>query len=180
MITNDDRYTPPHIVEMVREVFGGNITLDPATSATAQRVVKAQYHYTKKQNGLQRAWLGNVFLNPPYGHGPGLTDSNKPQLVKLFLRRLIEQYEAGWVGQAIVIVQAKLFNSVCTQWFKPMLSGAVCYPHERIKFWNAHGNHGSPATGTVVFYLGDHPQRFAEVFQRLGTVHVAHDGCSLA
>lgn len=73
---NNSAITPPWLVEMGREVLG-EIDIDPATSARANRVIKANIIYTARTNGL-RGWAPNmpasqvrrhlsVWLNPPGG-----------------------------------------------------------------------------------------------------------------
>jgi len=55
--------TPPEILEPIREYFGGQIDLDPATEpnnpTSANRWLMA--------DGLVSEWTGRVFVNPPYG-----------------------------------------------------------------------------------------------------------------
>lgn len=60
----DIRYTPRHIIEPVRRVLG-TIDLDPATSTLANQTVKAKHIFTEQDNGLDKTWFGNVWLNWP-------------------------------------------------------------------------------------------------------------------
>ncbi len=64
---DDEWYTPPEIIELVRTVLG-EIDLDPASCIEAQRTVMAKRFYTKHNDGLCQKWLGRVFLNPPYSN----------------------------------------------------------------------------------------------------------------
>lgn len=58
--------TPPHVVQAVREFFGGSIELDPATEP--DNPTGAKQFYTKADNGLVEEWgLYRTFVNPPYG-----------------------------------------------------------------------------------------------------------------
>ena len=57
--------TPEEYIESARKVMG-SIDLDPASSAYAQKTVKATRHFTKVDDGLTKDWEGTVFLNPPY------------------------------------------------------------------------------------------------------------------
>ena len=66
---NDEWYTPPEIISLVKQAMGGCIDLDPASCDRAQDIVKANKYYTNKDNGLTKPWIAkNVFLNPPYSH----------------------------------------------------------------------------------------------------------------
>lgn len=62
--------SPVEVVELTRELFGGNIDLDPASSLEFNRIIKADSLFDKQSNGYLQvdAWAGKVFLNPPGGH----------------------------------------------------------------------------------------------------------------
>lgn len=59
----DERYTPQWVVDLVLKVMG-RIDLDPC--ADPLKRIPATVHFTEEDNGLERAWGGKVFLNPPY------------------------------------------------------------------------------------------------------------------
>jgi DNA N-6-adenine-methyltransferase (Dam) len=80
-----ERYTPLEILTLVRNVFGGSIDLDPASSDAAQRNVKAARYHTIVENGLKQSWPGRVFLNPPF----------RRDLIKEFVVKLIRELQAG-------------------------------------------------------------------------------------
>ena len=60
-------FTPPEVLEMVRRTFEGRIDLDPCT--TSANPTNASTYFTKREDGLEKSWLGSssVFVNPPYG-----------------------------------------------------------------------------------------------------------------
>ena len=152
-----ERYTLPEIVELVRKVMP--IELDPASSAEANAVVRAERFFTEKEDGLRHEWHGNVFLNPPY-------DKRTSQ----FLMKLMEEMQAGRVPQAIALFQCKILYSISTKWFLPMLAGSFCVPFKRPKFWFGDKEYGSPSTGTLLWYGGPHHEKFADVFGHYGSV----------
>ena len=87
--STDERYTPQWILDLAVQVMGG-IDLDPC--ADPQKRVPAATHYTKAADGLNQAWAGRVFLNPPYS------------AASQWLKHLCLYVEAGAVPEAMVLV----------------------------------------------------------------------------
>ena len=58
-----DWYTPPWIFE----ALGLSFDLDPCAPAGGVPWIPAARHYSIADNGLNSAWAGRVWLNPPYG-----------------------------------------------------------------------------------------------------------------
>jgi len=82
----DRWFTPPYIIEMVKEVLG-EIDLDPASEEKANEVVGAREFYT--QNALNETWVANkVFLNPYAQFKPEI----KYKTSHLLLRKGIPDY----------------------------------------------------------------------------------------
>jgi hypothetical protein len=65
-----ERYTPAKYIEIARTVMG-TIDVDPASCEMAQKIVKATTFFTVKDDGLNKEWIGNIWLNPPYHRGLG-------------------------------------------------------------------------------------------------------------
>lgn len=144
----------------------GSIDCDPASSVEAQETVKAKVFYTKESNGLDKRWLGNVWLNPPYGRGEASP----------FINRIVTLYEEGDVYQGIV-----LLNTVYTSdwWRHSDINGvysAICLPSKRIAFINPET--GEPEKGNdrdqIIVYLGDNPTAFCEEFSKYGVCHLPY------
>jgi len=121
---NNEWYTPSEYIMLAKAVMG-SIDLDPASNAIANEVVQAKQYFSAEDDGLQRQWHGNVWLNPPYS-------SN---LLKKFAKKLIE--ELPYIDNAIVLVN----NATETEWFKTLVSKAtaICFPYHRIKFHSPEG-----------------------------------------
>jgi len=147
-----DWYTPPEIVEAVRELFG-IIDLDPCSNSHEAPNVPARTIYTREDDGLTREWSGRVYLNPPYGKGIGP-----------WIEKVRAEHEAGRVTAAVVLVKA----ATDTRWFR-LLSERFprCEVAGRLKFSGCKAPAPFPS---VLFYLGDEVQRFAEVFARFGVL----------
>jgi hypothetical protein len=63
---SNEHFTPSYIIEAARSTLT-KIDLDPASSAFANKTVKADKIHTQVENGFLLPWEGNVFLNPPGG-----------------------------------------------------------------------------------------------------------------
>lgn len=156
---NDEWYTDSRYIEAARKVMG-SIDLDPASCAEANTRVKATRYYTKADDGLAHEWSGNVWLNPPFGKIDGKST------IKLFIRKLLDEYERGHVSQAIYLITGKN-NSV---WFRWIWDYPVCFPHEHVYFRRPDGSVKDQMFGVLFAYLGPNEQRFIDVFQQFGTV----------
>lgn len=159
---NEEWYTPVPFVKAVQKVLGC-IDLDPASCALANRLIGAKHIYTKEENGLAQEWHGNIFCNPPYGRIG--TDRQRGQ-TELWVNRLIEQYNAGNVIEAILLVNAYLYK----QWFQPLYAYPICIPSGRLAFWNAQGASGRSPHSSAFVYFGQNVARFEEVFLEFGPI----------
>ena len=148
-------YTPPEYIEAARKVMG-SIDLDPASSEIANRIVGAERYFTKQDNGLDKPWAGNVFLNPPYA----------PELIKQFSSRFACFVDKGDIKQGIVLVN----NATETAWFRELIdcASAVVFTSGRVRFLDPQGNPGAPLQGQAIIYSGDQPQVFLEEFRKFG------------
>lgn len=81
-------YTPDHVITLAHDLFApGGIDLDPSSTPEANARLHAHTFFTAADDGLRddRAWSGNVFLNPPYGM------RNGQSLQGLFVQRCISE-----------------------------------------------------------------------------------------
>ena len=65
--TEVDWWTPPEVFEKLNIKFD----LDPASPEGGVPWLPTNKYFTKKDNGLEQEWVGNVWLNPPYGRHTG-------------------------------------------------------------------------------------------------------------
>jgi hypothetical protein len=155
-----DWYTPTAELELVREVLG-TIDLDVASSAAANKRVRAKRYFSLAADALgpRRRWRGRVFMNPPY----------RRDLCAAFVERLLAEYAAGHVTEAIVLTN----NCTETEWGQKLvrMAAAVCFVSGRISFDDAAGGPSqSPLQGQMYCYLGRTPFRFLDVFRHRGVV----------
>jgi ParB family chromosome partitioning protein len=153
-------YTPAEYIDAARATMG-DIDVDPASSAAANKLVGARRYFTAEQNGLQHEWRGRVFLNPPYAQ----------PLVAQFAEALVTKFKAGEVREAVVLVN----NATETAWFQTLLECAtsVCFIRGRIKFLAPDGNpSGAPLQGQAVLYFGANYRNFDQAFRPFGKIMV--------
>lgn len=160
-------FTPKQYLDAARLALGGDINLDPFSSATANKVVRADQYFTEENDAFTQDWAtdarGNqpsirtVFMNPPYSG----------KLCSEAVTKFIDEYQAGSFTHGIFLVN----NSTETKWFQRALSSAnaVCFTNHRISFWNADGKAQSGNTrGQAFFYFGDNSELFLESFSDIG------------
>jgi phage N-6-adenine-methyltransferase len=153
---DNEWYTPKEYIDAARTVMGG-IDLDPASSKTANRRIKAKTFYTAESDGLAQPWFGRVWMNPPYA----------PPLIGKFATRIAREYTGNNIEQACVLVN----NATETNWFQEMAAQAkaMCFPRGRVSFWHPD-KIATPLQGQAVIYLGPAPDVFAKEFVRFGFV----------
>ena len=147
-------YTPQCIADAARLAMG-SIELDPASSEAANKTIMATEIFTIADNGLNKTWHGNVWLNPPYSQ----------PIIEHFADKLI--YELPNINQACIIVN----NATETQWCQKLLKkcSAICFVEGRVKFVNGHNvATGSPLQGQVILYFGKNIESFLTHFNNLG------------
>lgn len=157
----DEYWTPLDVVEAARRAMGG-IDLDPASCAEAQAYINAGAYYTVADDGLLKPWFGRVWLNPPYGYREGKSNQ------MLWSERLVADYRAGRVSEAILLVKAALgygwFERLWDEW-------PVCFPRERLAFARPTlGDEGQSKQGSALFYLGSNVDGFVSTFVRFGRI----------
>jgi len=158
---SNEWYTPARYIEAVRDVLG-EIDLDPASNAKANSVIQAREFFTQQTNGLNRDWFGRIFVNPPYGR-----TQDGGSLAAAFCVKAIEQFKVGNIEAGIVLV-----NSLHSQsWQTPLYEHSVCFVNHRIHFVSGDGEENeNPTFQNIFVYLGHEPNKFAEVFGRIGYV----------
>lgn len=149
-------YTPKFIIDAARNTMV-TIHLDPASSAIANKRVRADAFYTEEMDGLSMNWYGNVFLNHPFSR------VNNPKWINF----LVDQYHKDNVNQFCCITYA------CTSetWFRPLLKFPQCWLSPRTNYVLPNGTikKGVPK-GSVVTYGGPDRAIFKRFFSPYGYV----------
>lgn len=156
---DNEWYTPKEYIDAVKNVLVC-IDVDPASSQIANTVVQASTYYTIANDGRNKEWVGNVFMNPPYAH----------PLIDEFSDKLISELRSGNTKQAIILVN----NATETKWFQSLAdnAAAVCFPQSRLKFWSPEKVSASPLQGQAFLYFGNDVEKFRREFVKYGFVAV--------
>lgn len=156
-------YTPIWLLDEVRYVMG-DIDLDPASCAEANRVVKAKKYFSLDDSGLDKEWRGRVYMNPPYAR----------KLIDAFAFKFAEERIAGNVREACVVVN----NATDTEWFQLMAvcCNRMCILKGRVSFWSPGTASKKGLQGQVVLYTGPHLDEFNRRFGEHGLVYELHNG----
>lgn len=149
-------YTPVEIIEAARRAMG-SIDLDPASSAGANEVVRADNYLTEPDNGLAHDWVGNIWLNHPFSR------EGNPK----WIGKLLREYIDGHVTQACCIT----FAATSEKWFRPLFGFPLCFLSPRTNYRLPDGSILRGVTkGSVVAYLGVNCCGFIGEFRQLGGV----------
>jgi len=156
-----ERYTPEHFADLVTEAFDGEITVDPASCARANKTIKAKHYYDISTNGLVQPWKGNVFLNPPYDD------------MRNWIDKLLDEFNRCAIKQAILLSN----TATDTEWFDLLCcpfnrsEPIFCDVVGRIRFISGVGSKiDQPRYPSRFTYFGDNKVKFCEVFSRVGNL----------
>lgn len=157
--------TPHKYVKAAKEVFGGQIDLDPCSNEYS--VVNAVTEYRlPMHDGLKESWnFPTIYVNPPYG-----SDRNRGTTIKHWLARCAyanEQFDSEVL--ALVPIAANTAH-----WKKCVFTKAtaICFLYDtRLRFLENGQEIGKGAPmACAMIYWGKHPERFYEVFIEHGAV----------
>jgi hypothetical protein len=162
---SQDWGTPRKYVDAVRDVFGGEIALDPCSNPHS--IVHARTEYLPSQNdGLRDSWdFPTIYVNPPYG-----ADKKRGTTIRHWLRRCAEAHQKhGSEVLALVPVATNTGHWKSYVWGR---ATAACFLYDtRLRFLVKGRNAGKGAPmACAMVYWGDTFERFADVFSEFGAV----------
>jgi len=162
---NKDWGTPKKYVDAVKEVFGGEIALDPCSSPYS--IVNAKVEYMlPEHDGLTELWnFPTIYVNPPYG-----INKESRTTIRDWLAKCAEAHEK-YNSEVIALVPV----APNTRHWKEYVFGkatAICFLYDtRLKFLvkGKEGGKGAPMACAMI-YWGKKYDRFYEVFINHGAV----------
>ena len=148
---------------------GGNIELDPASSALHNKRVRAEHYFGDGIDGLDQDWTATtVYLNPPGGE--------RGKVQKLFYEKLVRSYYDGLTESAIYLgysLGQLQWIQDYFKWFHPA-DGSLCILRSRPRFIDGKTNKqlGTGWSGAFALLMTEDPkinERFV-CFNNLGMV----------
>jgi phage N-6-adenine-methyltransferase len=141
--TSDEWETPREVVDRLAQSYGP-FDLDPCCRP---ETAKAPLFFTKDDDGLQQAWCGRVWVNPPYS-------DPRP-----WIERAIRATNEREARSVVMLLPA----AIDTTWFHDLVlpHGDVVFMRGRIKFIGWKGTPiGSPKAGTILAVFPKREQVF--------------------
>jgi len=162
---SQDWGTPQEYVDAVKEVFGGEIDLDPCSNKFSIVQAKTEYQLPS-HDGLSESWdFKRIYVNPPYG-----ADRERGTTIKDWLRKCADahrKYESEVLALIPVATNTSHWKNYI--WGK---AAAVCLLYDtRLRFLvnGINGGKGAPMACAMV-YWGVNYDAFFETFIRFGAV----------
>lgn len=135
-------FTPQYVLDYVQHIMPNhNIDIDPCWSPKSH--VNATICYGKEDDGLTKDWIGNVFMNPPYG---------KP--IPYWIVKFLDEYSEGNIRNGIMLIPLKME----TNWFRAIANRCKFMDvfNHRIKFDTSEGNSGQTGWfASALVYFGE-------------------------
>lgn len=150
--------TPEKILVPVRDYFGGQIRLDPATQP--ENPTSANLFYTgTPHDGLELPWMDKTFVNPPYG-----------RVLQDWCRKIDSESQKN-LG-IVALLPGQRFET--KYWQKHILNdrlSAIVLILGRVPFLRPDG---SPAKsnpyGSMLYVYNDDPEQVEKHFGHLGKI----------
>lgn len=110
--------TPKNLVKEIERYIGVKFTLD--SCACDERVAKAKTFFTPKDNAFLQKWVGNVWMNPPYG-----------KQLPAWLEKAYQESEKSYNNLVVCLIPAR----TDTVWFHELAcKGHVIFLKGRVAF----------------------------------------------
>lgn len=135
---NEDWETPKWLFDAYDKIFHFNLDV----CASDENALCKKY-FTKEQDGLNQKWVGNCWMNPPYG-----------RTIKYWLKKA---YESSLNGATVVcLVPARTDTA---WWHDYCMNGEIIFLRGRLKFSNYPNNAPFP-NAIVIFRAIKKPTRY--------------------
>lgn len=157
--------TPPKYVKAIKDMFDGEIQLDPCSNESS--IVNAKVEFIlPKDDGLIKEWnYKTIYINPPYG-----ADRNRGTTIKDWLKKC---YETCVKYQSEILALVPVATNT-THWKHYVFgkANAICFLYDtRLKFLvnGSTDNKGAPMSCCMI-YWGIDVIKFRNIFMKFGAV----------
>ncbi|MCL2620263.1 MAG: hypothetical protein FWD97_04940 [Defluviitaleaceae bacterium] len=152
-------------VDAIKEVWGGNISLDPCSSTYS--IVGADIEFLlPDKDGLNEEWdFPTVYVNPPYG-----SDKERKTNIRHWFKKIAETYHK-YDNEIIALVPVATNTQHWKKYVFPVAS-SICFLYDtRLKFiiGGTDNNKGAPMSCCMIYY-GKENDLFMEIFSKFGAV----------
>lgn len=159
---SDDYATPPWLWRKLGRAAGG-FDVDPASGAESQPI--AGTRFTIEDDGLSKAWHGDVWLNPPFGDKSSVGGGKRGQ----WLTKARSEVRRDEVRSVTVLLPV----DTSTSWFHEHVVEApvLCLMEGRIEFeGHSAGETGNTSFATCLAVYGNPPEALVQSLEELGAV----------
>jgi phage N-6-adenine-methyltransferase len=164
----DDEYaTPPWLWRKLARAVDG-FDLDPASGAESTPI--ADTRFTREDDGLSKAWHGDVWLNPPFGDASSTGRGGREK----WLTKARNEVNRDDVRTVTVLLPV----DTSTSWFHKHVVEAdtICFMDSRIEFEGEQAEEtGNTSFATYIAVFGDVPDRLTDALESLGAVFRGRD-----
>lgn len=157
--------TPLKYVEAVKNVFGGEIDLDPCSNVYS--IVNANVEYLLPQkDGLKEDWnYRRIYVNPPYG-----IDKERKTTIKNWLQKCSHAF-SEYNSEVIALIPTATNTS---HWKQHVFTKAksICFLYDtRLRFLENGLDQGKGAPmACSMIYWGNNQTKFYDIFIKHGAV----------
>ncbi len=157
--------TPKKYVNAVKQIFNGEIDLDPCSNEYSIVNAKNEYSLPEK-DGLKESWnFSTIYVNPPYG-----ADRVRGTTIKKWLAQCVIA-NRDYNSEVLALVPV----ATNTGHWKQSVFGqatAICFLYDtRLKFLinGIEEKKGAPMACAMI-YWGDNYSKFNDIFMNFGAV----------
>jgi hypothetical protein len=157
--------TPEKYVKAIREMFCGEIGLDPCSNPHS--IVNARVEFMlPKDDGLATEWnFDTIYINPPYG-----ADRKRGTTIKNWLQKCAITHKK--YNSSILALIPVAPNTTHWKYYIFGVASAICFLYDtRLKFIiNGNTDNKGAPMACCMIYWGNNIVKFQDIFSKHGAV----------
>ena len=160
---NKDWCTPKKYVDVIKNMWGGKIDLDPCSSVHSIVGAKVEFILPDK-DGLYEEWnYSTIYVNPPYGR-----DKGRGTTINDWFKKIVNSYQ-DYNNEIVALVPVATNTSHWKKYVFPIAS-SICFLYDtRLRFIinGSDNNKGAPMACCFIYY-GKNIKSFRDSFAQYG------------